>query len=1007
MKIRVLLPAIIAGFTCIFLAFSGLDLSESWKGQKQALDYVRYDAARADLIAAAGHWSRERGAAFAALHTTGPPALEMEALVLQQRRLGDAASARGLEKLGDRPHPMLDGPRRDYHAAAMLVSILRKSVDTAFGATDERLRTDIAAQWFEAMTSMVETSQDLRFATLRAYPLADPNLPVLNTLLRFSWVVSEYAGRQRALLTAPLERREPLGRREIEELARLQGHVDLAWRSILGAVEAKIPSPLRAGILKSRDIFLERFQRERDLIFEAGAELRPYPVSAIDWWRESSAAIDEILKLQQLTIAYTTEVAGARAADTGDRFYLALSMALLGLACVAIAAALVRARVTRPVEAVTSVMTRLAEGDLTVGIDIKHADDEIGAMVRAAGILKRNAEQRERLREEMLAMERHTAHEIAVREARLQAVLENVPEAIITHDSDGRIDSVNRAGEQIFGLSEAALIGRHRADLLPGPETAGRGQWRETTGRRRDGTAFPAELATAPIEVAGVPKQVTVIRDVTEQRKVERLKSEFVSTVSHELRTPLTAIRASLGLLAGGAVGTLDAAARELADIALASTERLSRLINDILDLEKIEMGALAFTIETLDGATILRDAVSAHQDLAQQSGIFLTMEDTATPLPVLADRDRLTQCFANLLTNALKFTPAGGRVTASAASAEARACFRIADTGPGIPEAFRSRVFDRFAQADSSDTRRQGGTGLGLSITRSIVDRLGGRIEFDSRDGQGTTFRISLPLVASEASAAEAVLVCTGDGEVGALLAEMIEKEGFSACWLPSVTEAEARLTRPGIAALVLDLDLAEGGAAGLLQRLHRAPATQTLPVVLVAATASAERTAVSGEAVLVVDWLTKPVDQRRLAAALRQVLATAAAARPRILHIEDDANLSTIIAKMIRPMAEVTRAGSVEEARHAAAAQPYDLTILDLGLRDGSGLDLLDVARDADGRPAPIIIFSASEVSEEVANRVLAALVKGRSDASDLVARIIAYFDRRSTAPLPETAS
>ncbi len=244
-----------------------------------------------------------------------------------------------------------------------------------------------------------------------------------------------------------------------------------------------------------------------------------------------------------------------------------------------------------------------------------------------------------------------------------------------------------------------------------------------------------------------------VARDITEQkrldterRQMERMKNEFISTVSHELRTPLTSIRGSLGLLSGGVAGELPAMATEMIDIAHRNSERLLRLINDILDLEKMESGKLDFHLEPQELGGLLTQATSAHLGYAEECGATVELKVQAREAWALVDADRFLQVVANLLSNALKFSPRGERVTLRLEREGARLRVSVEDRGPGIPESFRSRIFQKFAQADGSDSRRKGGSGLGLSISRALVEQMGGTLDFVPGQPQGTVFRVELP---------------------------------------------------------------------------------------------------------------------------------------------------------------------------------------------------------------------------------------------------------------------
>ena len=265
---------------------------------------------------------------------------------------------------------------------------------------------------------------------------------------------------------------------------------------------------------------------------------------------------------------------------------------------------------------------------------------------------------------------------------------------------------------------------------------------------RRDGVEITAEMTTG---LAGTGEGVffsVFLHDVSERKEVERMKNEFVSTVSHELRTPLTAISASLSLLADGMAGELPPDALGLVGIANASSGRLVRLIGDVLDIQKMEAGQMDYRREVQPLAPIAEAAVDAMESFAAQAGVRLGFEaaEGAGQLRADVDRDRLTQVLTNLLSNAIKFSEAGGEVVTRLDSDGGALRIAVSDHGAGIPEQFRGRVFQRFAQADSADSRRNGGTGLGLSICKTIVEEHDGRIWFESSEGAGSTFFVELP---------------------------------------------------------------------------------------------------------------------------------------------------------------------------------------------------------------------------------------------------------------------
>ncbi|MGC8763611.1 MAG: PAS domain S-box protein [Acidobacteriota bacterium] len=435
-------------------------------------------------------------------------------------------------------------------------------------------------------------------------------------------------------------------------------------------------------------------------------------------------------------------------------------------------------------------------------------------------------------------------------EARVRSLLDNMLGGLFSVSPEGIVEMANPAAERIFGYTREELVGRHVRELIVVPEGQDEeayfreayrkalGRITEWEARRKNGEVFPVELSFFEFRTSEGRRFAGNVQDISQRKEVERLKKEFVSTVSHELRTPLTSIRGSLGLLQGGVAGELSPQAKNLVEIALKNAERLVRLINDILDIEKIEAGRMVFDFKEMPLKPLLLQALEANQGFAAQFGVRL--EAAALPpedWKVRVDTDRLLQVLTNLLSNAVKFSPAGGVVELLAEQRGGEVRVTVRDHGPGIPEAFRSRIFSKFAQADSSDTRKKGGTGLGLSIAKAIVEKMGGRIGFFSRDGEGTDFFFDLPLAGDRvprppegAPRPKAVLHVEDDPDlldiVPSIVAPLAEV-------VPAPTLAEARRllgSRP-FDLLLLDLTLPDGDGLTLL----REAAPGTLPPVLV----------------------------------------------------------------------------------------------------------------------------------------------------------------------------
>jgi PAS domain S-box-containing protein len=331
---------------------------------------------------------------------------------------------------------------------------------------------------------------------------------------------------------------------------------------------------------------------------------------------------------------------------------------------------------------------------------------------------------------------------------------------IVQFDRDKRFRFINRACAEFLGMPAEAAIGHRLADVLGAElnalhdahvETALRGSAAhyEVTVKNAKGELGIYEMQVIPRRAAGTGEILgayAFATNITELKRIDQMKTEFISTVSHELRTPLTSINGSLCLMGAGVAGKLPEEAAVLTEIAQSNCDRLIRLINDILDSEKIEAGQLPMRVQALALEPLLRKALEQNEGFARKHQVGLCLQAPAAPLVVQADADRLLQVATNLLSNAVKFSPAGGDVTVRLASAAGRVRVEVADVGPGIPPDFQARIFQKFSQADSSPTRAKEGTGLGLNISRNLVEKMGGSMGFHSDPGAGTTFYFELP---------------------------------------------------------------------------------------------------------------------------------------------------------------------------------------------------------------------------------------------------------------------
>lgn len=488
--------------------------------------------------------------------------------------------------------------------------------------------------------------------------------------------------------------------------------------------------------------------------------------------------------------------------------------------------------------------------------------------------------------------------------ARQEAIFDSARDGMIVINASGGMESLNPAAARMFGYEIGELVRRDVGTLfevapdrglmetflkrLAARRLGAMSDMQEIVGRCRDGSLIPVEVSVSHVEIEGQPRFLAVLRDITERRQVDRMKTEFVSTVSHELRTPLTSISGSLGLVAGGAAGELPTRAQRLVEIAQTNCARLIRLINDILDIEKIESGRMVFAIKPLELARLLPAAIEATQAFGDSHGVAFELGEVPGDAVVMGDEDRVIQVVTNLLSNAAKFSPQGEAVQVTVTPLDRRFRISVADKGPGIPEEFRGRIFGKFAQADSSDTRQKGGTGLGLNIVREIVERLGGAVSFDSVPGQGATFHVDLPATAA-----------------------------------PHDPHAQPdRLGR-----------ISEGDGAV-------------------------------------------------------------------VLHVDDDPDMLRIVASALEGSAEVHSTPSVLEARAALQRYSFDAVILDLGMADGDGADLIPVVRERGN--VPIVVFTAQDAEPGQLAGVDAVLVKSRDSLDRLAGEVTRLIQARAIKEL-----
>jgi two-component system phosphate regulon sensor histidine kinase PhoR len=398
----------------------------------------------------------------------------------------------------------------------------------------------------------------------------------------------------------------------------------------------------------------------------------------------------------------------------------------------------VAGRVTRPVVEMQEIARQMSEGQFAARAPVR-SDDELGALGRALNVMVL------RLREQIASLESERA--------KATAILDGMVEGVIAVDGQESVLLMNERARTMFG------VGHGRGEGKPFLEVIRNADLHEIfRSGRTAGDVFHRELrlihpvdrtlrvTAVPLRLAGEePGLVMVVADVTELRRLELVRTEFIANVSHELRTPLTAIQGYLETLLGGALEEREHA-RRFVEIAFRHTERLGRLLNDLTDLSNIELGKVSLRLAPTPLAPMVDSVLEIVAAKARDGGVALQAE-VSPALTVQADHDRLAQILINLVDNAVKYTPSGGAVTVRAqATADGRVETSVIDTGVGIPRADLPRITERFYRVDKARSRELGGTGLGLAIVKHLVLAHGGEMTIESEEGRGTTVRVTLP---------------------------------------------------------------------------------------------------------------------------------------------------------------------------------------------------------------------------------------------------------------------
>ena len=486
-------------------------------------------------------------------------------------------------------------------------------------------------------------------------------------------------------------------------------------------------------------------------------------------------------------------------------------------------------------------------------------------------------------------------------------------------------------------------------------------------------------------DLARAMRETSQHQNALQQRKhLDTLKDEFISTVSHELRTPLTSIRAALGLLSAGVAGKVDEKAANLLRIASSNTDRLVRLINDILDLERMESGRAPLMIRRCSLPELVQQAVDTMKSMAEAAGVRLEIapEPANTPITFDGDSDRILQVLTNLLSNAIKFSPSGAPVRILTASDGNNLVLQIEDSGRGVPPDKLETIFDRFGQVEAADAKQKGGSGLGLAICRSIVVQHGGTIWAERNDSggrgrPGTTVNLRLPRFAPGEHALPPVddggtiLVVHEDETVREAVGDHLRRNGYKLVDAATSDEALALASQHRVDAILLDLYMSESAGSETIERLKKDASTAEIPVAILSVLSPSARNAELAQQAVASTPSIKPAHEGHPLAELGCRLHSGTGPG-RLLLVEDDEDLASAVLSSFsgpgrRTEVTVERVASIDEAEAVCQSNPPDLLVLDLALGNGSGFALVNwLRRQPKLRTLPLVVYSGSEVSQ-----------------------------------------
>lgn len=547
----------------------------------------------------------------------------------------------------------------------------------------------------------------------------------------------------------------------------------------------------------------------------------------------------------------------------------------------------------------------------------------------------------------------------------IRLILEHLTESVVVTDKNGIIELVNKETEQLFGYSMPEYQSKHitqfikdlKLDKLKENVTK---EFQITT--KNNDLCF-LKLKYRPVTIKNNQLLIFIIQNITKDKEIEGLKNNFISMVSHELRTPLTSIRGSLGLLSSGVLGEVSDKAANILNIANNNSIRLVNLINDILDLEKIKAGKMEFKFDKYEVMLLVEETIKYNEAYAKQYNVNYEITKRLDNAYINVDKDKFIQILTNLLSNAAKFSFENEVINIDISRKKNFISVSVTNKGTGIPEDCYNKIFESFSQVDSSDSRKKGGTGLGLNITKSIVEKMGGHIGFESKQNESTTFYFDLPELHQNFSS-KSVLICEDHKTTARCIKAMFNELGYNADIAFSGKEAEEFLEKKQYDLMTLDIILPDTDGLDLFKKLQQSKKIENLPIIIISA--KKPETELLKSYPQLIDWVEKSFNIEDLKIILDKAVKEKNKNKIEVLHVENDEDILNLTKFTLNDIANITIIKSLDKAKEIVSSTHFDIIILDFVFVDGTSDKLIPEIRSGINKDANIVVFSAYEESK-----------------------------------------